>query len=95
MAFLGDPAIIPVEFDQGLRMLRDEGDRRHHQRHAFGAGPADFVVGRWTDPFERSDTALVTHPPIKPWFGQDSSDRRRGPLHLSRIGIASVDDFLG
>ena len=40
-------AILDVEFDQGLGMLGDEGDRHHQHRHAVVRRPLDLASRCW------------------------------------------------
>src|SRR3546814_14240620 len=73
-------------------MLRNEGDGRHDQRHAVSARPDDLLVGRWPDPLQRTDTALIADDPVQVRQGQPLDDRRGGALALPLIGIAAPDD---
>src|SRR5215831_15102920 len=63
----GESAVIDIEFDQGLGMLGNKRDRRYDNRNIIPACSANFIIGRRSDPFQRSDPTLITHLPVEHW----------------------------
>src|SRR5579864_2779703 len=89
----GEAAIVAVEFDERLRMLGDERDRRDDDSDTLAAGALEFLLDRWSEPGERSDSALKTHPPVEPRPGERRYDCCRGALDLTRVGVTRGDDL--
>jgi len=81
-------AVLDIEFDQSLGMLRDEGEG-HQQDRPLGLGRGhDQLVGGGADPGQRSDPALEPQLPIlalEPELRHQSPAGRIDPLD---IGIA-------
>jgi len=81
-------AVLDIELDQSLGMLRDEGDG-HQQDRPLGLGRGhDQLVGGGADPGQRSDPALEPQLPIlalEPELRHQSAAGRIDPLD---IGIA-------
>ena len=75
-------------------MLRDEGDRHHHEAHSLAPGALDLLLGRRSDPFERSHTALIANLPVEDARPERLYHGGTGLLDLPLIGIAARHDRL-
>src|SRR6266436_4951470 len=87
--------IVEAEFDQRLRVLRDERNRRYHKRDPIPAGTTNLIVGCRTDPYQRPDPALITDLPVNPWPFESSDYSGSGRLHLIGVRISRAHDLLG
>src|ERR1051325_8410388 len=61
---LRQPAVIAVELDEGLGMLRDKRDWCDDDANLVLPGPPDLLVARRPEPRQRPDPALLTNPPV-------------------------------
>src|SRR5438270_754244 len=59
-------------------MLGNKRDRSYDERDPVGARSANLVVGRWADPLQRPDTALIADRPIEPRLVQSGDHRWSG-----------------
>ena len=85
----GDVGIFVIEFDQGLHVLGDEGDRRQDHPLAVPGRAAERILRGRTDPGERADPALVADLPVGE-LRQLRGHRGGRRLHLRLIGIAAL-----
>jgi len=73
-------------------MLGNKRDRSYDERDPVGARSANLVVGRWADPLQRPDTALIADRPIEPRLVQSGDHRCGGCLNLIGVGVAGPHD---
>ena len=76
-------------------MLADERYRHHDQRDVVCAGAFDFILGIGLQPLHRPDAALIADNVIGVRGGKAQAYCRRSTFHMTRIGIARLDDFPG
>ena len=87
-----DVAVFDVEFHQRLGMLRDEGDRHHHDRDALMGGALDLGLGAGCQPRLGRHPRLVADHPVEIGHRQRVADGIDGTLDLELVRVAGADD---
>src|SRR5204863_7635844 len=92
-AALRPPAVIALELDKRLRMLRHKWDRRDDDANPVLPGPPDLLIDGRPQPSQRPDPALIADLPIRGPVFERVDDRRRRAFDLLRVGVALSHDL--
>src|SRR5271166_3763932 len=69
-------------------MLGNKRNRGYDNRDPVLARTANLVISSGPDPFQRSDAALIAHPPVELRPVQTGNHRRRGSFDLVRVRLS-------
>ena len=76
-------------------MFGNKRDRRDDKRDSVSARAANLVIGCRSDPFQRSDAALIADRQSSPGRFKRGNHRGGGRFDMVGIGVSGLHDLFG